>query len=337
MNRHALSKIASMLTMSKPSLPAPNAGIKPAINTASTNEVESLRIKQPLMPYEQARPPLPLQLAPAAMNRQAQVDSGTFLSKLAYRTEDTSNSTLDMIRYGAGGGVVGALAGLSTGNKAIEEEALRELEKAKQSYDGLLKSLEDVTAIAKQRLDDYARSYSPEINKKNVVLYDLSKGDETMIRLYNEYEDLAKELRGLRMEAISAPSAASMQVKNQLQNRRALGGGMLGIGAGLGLGYAINQLSRPSMSKYAKVWTRKEGQDEEGGLNQKGRDSYNRETGGNLKRPVSKKEAGRSEKAAARRKSFCARMSGMKKKLTSKETARDPDSRINKALRKWDC
>ena len=42
-------------------------------------------------------------------------------------------------------------------------------------------------------------------------------------------------------------------------------------------------------------------------------------------------------KAANRRKSFCARMGGMKKRLTSAETARDPNSRINKALRKWNC
>ena len=75
----------------------------------------------------------------------------------------------------------------------------------------------------------------------------------------------------------------------------------------------------------------------EGGLNQKGRDAYNKATGSNLKRPVSMKEAVKSVKARARRKSFCARMRGMKEKLTSAETAKDPDSRINKALRKWDC
>ena len=38
-----------------------------------------------------------------------------------------------------------------------------------------------------------------------------------------------------------------------------------------------------------------------------------------------------------RRASFCARMRGMKKKLTSAKTARDPDSRINKSLRAWNC
>ena len=84
------------------------------------------------------------------------------------------------------------------------------------------------------------------------------------------------------------------------------------------------------------AWTRKEGQNPEGGLNEKGRASLRRQ-GKNIKRPVSAKEAKRSPKAAARRRAFCKRMMGMKKKLTSKKTANDPNSRINKALRKWDC
>jgi hypothetical protein len=45
----------------------------------------------------------------------------------------------------------------------------------------------------------------------------------------------------------------------------------------------------------------------------------------------------KGSKDAKRRKSFCARMKGMKAKLTSEKTRRDPDSRINKALRKWNC
>ena len=76
-----------------------------------------------------------------------------------------------------------------------------------------------------------------------------------------------------------------------------------------------------------------------GGLTQKGVDAYNRKTGGNLQTavttPPSKLKPG--SKAAKRRKSFCARMGGMKKRLTSAKTANDPDSRINKALRKWNC
>ena len=81
------------------------------------------------------------------------------------------------------------------------------------------------------------------------------------------------------------------------------------------------------------AWTRKEGQNPKGGLNAKGRASAKAQ-GMNLKPPAPNPK---NEKDAARRKSFCARMGGMKKRLTSAETARDPDSRINKALRKWNC
>jgi len=85
------------------------------------------------------------------------------------------------------------------------------------------------------------------------------------------------------------------------------------------------------------AWTRAAGKNPAGGLNAAGRASYNKATGGNLKPPVKKAEAARSPKSAARRKSFCARMEGMKKKNTSSKTAKDPNSRINKSLRAWNC
>ena len=87
------------------------------------------------------------------------------------------------------------------------------------------------------------------------------------------------------------------------------------------------------------AWQRKEGKSKSGGLNAKGRASYNRSTGGNLKAPVTTKPSKlkKGSKAAKRRKSFCARMKGMKKRLTSSKVANDPNSRINKALRKWNC
>ena len=88
------------------------------------------------------------------------------------------------------------------------------------------------------------------------------------------------------------------------------------------------------------AWQRKEGKRESGGLNQKGVDSYRREhPGSKLKTAVTTKpsELKAGSKAANRRKSFCARMSGMKKQNTSAKTANDPDSRINKSLRKWNC
>ena len=90
--------------------------------------------------------------------------------------------------------------------------------------------------------------------------------------------------------------------------------------------------------KKSGAWQRKEGKNPEGGLNEKGRKSYEKQNpGSNLKPPVSREQAAKSPKSAARRESFCARMEGMKKRNTSAKTANDPNSRINKALRKWDC
>lgn len=85
------------------------------------------------------------------------------------------------------------------------------------------------------------------------------------------------------------------------------------------------------------AWQRSAGKNPKGGLNAKGRASYKKATGGTLKPPVKKAEAKKSPKSAARRKSFCARMEGMKKKNTSAKTAKNPNSRINKSLRAWDC
>ena len=79
------------------------------------------------------------------------------------------------------------------------------------------------------------------------------------------------------------------------------------------------------------AWTRKAGKNKEGGLNEKGRKSYERENPGSDLKAPSKKVGNK------RRASFCARMKGMKKKLTSAKTANDPDSRINKSLRAWNC
>lgn len=79
------------------------------------------------------------------------------------------------------------------------------------------------------------------------------------------------------------------------------------------------------------AWTRKEGQNQEGGLNEKGRRAYESENPGSDLKPPSKKVGNK------RRTLFCKRMKGMKKKLTSAKTARDPNSRINKSLRAWNC
>jgi hypothetical protein len=82
------------------------------------------------------------------------------------------------------------------------------------------------------------------------------------------------------------------------------------------------------------AWTRKEGQNPNGGLNAAGRASAKKE-GHNLKPPVKKEEAAKSKKSAARRKSYCARSAGQAKQFP--KAAKDPNSRLNKARRAWDC
>ncbi len=79
------------------------------------------------------------------------------------------------------------------------------------------------------------------------------------------------------------------------------------------------------------AWQRSEGKNKNGGLNEKGRKSYEDDNPGSDLKAPSKKVGN------PRRASFCARMRGMKDKLTSKETANDPNSRINKSLRAWNC
>jgi len=83
------------------------------------------------------------------------------------------------------------------------------------------------------------------------------------------------------------------------------------------------------------AWQRSEGKNPEGGLNAKGRASYKKETGGTLKAPVG--ESNPKGERAKRQHSFCSRMCGMKRVNTGSKAQSDPDSRINKSLRKWNC
>jgi len=85
----------------------------------------------------------------------------------------------------------------------------------------------------------------------------------------------------------------------------------------------------PRFGVDTELWQTKKGENKNGGLNEKGRENYNRTHHAHLKAP--------QPEGGSRKASFCARMKGMKAKLTSEKTAHDPDSRINKSLRKWKC
>ena len=97
---------------------------------------------------------------------------------------------------------------------------------------------------------------------------------------------------------------------------------------------------KDSSKKIDEDWQKVNRNDKTDGLSQKAVNAYRRENpGSKLKTAVTKdpKKLKKGSKSAKRRLSFCRRMKGMKKKLTSAKTSRDPDSRINKALRRWNC
>lgn len=102
----------------------------------------------------------------------------------------------------------------------------------------------------------------------------------------------------------------------------------------------LKAMKRNKKSFKTPAWQRKAGKSETGGLNANGVASYRASNpGSKLKKAVTKdpKKIKKGSEEDKRRKSFCARMKGMKKKLTSSKTAKNPDSRINKSLRKWNC
>ena len=97
---------------------------------------------------------------------------------------------------------------------------------------------------------------------------------------------------------------------------------------------------KDSSKKIDEDWQKVNRKDKTDGLSQKAVNAYRKENpGSKLKTAVTKdpKKLKKGSKSAKRRLSFCRRMKGMKKKLTSAKTSRDPDSRINKALRRWNC
>lgn len=85
------------------------------------------------------------------------------------------------------------------------------------------------------------------------------------------------------------------------------------------------------MKTKTPAWQRKEGKDPKGGLNAKGRASYNKATGGTLKPPAPNPK---NEKDAARRKSFCARMSGMPGPMKDEKGR---PTRKALSLKAWNC
>lgn len=103
----------------------------------------------------------------------------------------------------------------------------------------------------------------------------------------------------------------------------------------------LHDLEREARNKgLNEDWNKVNKHDHTDGLSRKAVNAYRREhPGSKLKTAVTTKPSKlkKGSKASKRRKSFCARMSGMKKHRAGAKTKRDPNSPINKALRRWNC
>jgi hypothetical protein len=162
--------------------------------------------------------------------------------------------------------------------------------------------------------------------------------------VFNTYEDYMID-EGAKWEA--AKGALSGAIHGTIRGGAI--GGAVAPGPGTALGAVIGGVRgaiKGGKRGYEKGkameedWSDAKYKNPEGGLTKAGVMRYRRENpGSKLQTAVTTKPSKlkKGSKAANRRKSFCARMGGMKKRLTSAKTARDSDSRINKALRKWNC
>jgi hypothetical protein len=152
--------------------------------------------------------------------------------------------------------------------------------------------------------------------------------EATEATINNDKQELVRQKKHLLDKA--------KEYKDQAEREESHGQGG-GAARAKGEGFLDNA---KNIKESTPAWQRSAGKDPEGGLNRKGIASYRAANpGSKLSMAVTTKPSKLKpgSKAANRRKSFCARMGGMKKRLTSAKTARDPDSRINKALRKWNC
>jgi len=203
------------------------------------------------------------------------------------------------------------------GNKTKKEEF--EMDEAKKCWPGYKKA-------GTQKL--FGKTYNRCVKAGDEITHDGEQIDEAAI-LPRKTGQIVKVLLTFRgkmyaiqmfFPSIVKPSRA--EVQDQIE--KVYPGGKV-------RSYDISDYEPGQPLLHTEDWQKKSGKNPEGGLNEKGRKSYERQNpGSDLKRPS--KKVGNPRRA-----SFCARMKGMKKKLTSSKTANDPDSRINKSLRAWNC
>ena len=193
--------------------------------------------------------------------------------------------------------------------EGMGDVAIKAIEKTKPPY--LSKRSSIIRKIKQKQLDSYLKKRD---EKKKERVTNVGVGEETIIEKEGKKDACYHRVKS-RYSVWPSAYASGALVKCRKKGAKNWG----------------NSKKNEEVTNEGAAWTKKSGKNSEGGLNEKGRKSYERENPGSDLKAPSKKVGN------PRRASFCARMRGMKKKLTSKKTASDPDSRINKSLRAWNC
>ena len=204
-----------------------------------------------------------------------------------------------------------------------------------QKQDKVVKHFAD-HAARKKSAGDEAHAAATKAGKSP------SDAETARNRAHREYEKAQKKLREAQDHEVSMAQAQLKSAKDNITKiQKKLGKKEKDIPAWMQAKITDTEHNTAAAATHEQktytqfcevaAWQRKEGKNKEGGLNEKGRKSYENEN------PESDLKAPSKEVGNPRRKSFCARMRGMKDKLTSDKTANDPNSRINKSLRAWNC
>ena len=270
---------------------------------------------------------------------------------------------LEQIDEAAGKVVTVGLKGAIAGGKQIAKNISKKTVRAgikvggKQGGKAVKKAGKVAATETKKAAGEVAVAAGQGVSKglkkrKERTLDKIKRKSEQMVSGETRNENFVQD----NLDKIQKGAVDTAQKSGAAMSKELVKGGakVAGIGAAAYLGSKLigkgidrvlpdkKKLQKQKVVKENKspAWQRKAGKSESGGLNKKGVASYRAANpGSKLKTAVTTKPSKlkKGSKAANRRKSFCSRMKGMKAKLTSAKTARDPDSRINKSLRKWNC
>ena len=185
-----------------------------------------------------------------------------------------------------------------------------------------------------------------DVDMRNIAGKDYRSrmGEDVQEACWDSHVQRGTKMKGGKVVPNCVPKTESVEeakkkIKVKLDPKKKIGYEVRSVGPG-GKTTVTKRRDMPDkedVGEASGAWQRKEGKNKEGGLNAAGRASYERENpGSDLKAPVSSKTASKNPdgKAAKRRKSFCARMGGMKGAMKDEKGR---PTRKALALRKWDC